>query len=184
MNDDVVVAVAVDDHANPNWITTAIETINEANSPLILSSTSGNSDSGSDDDNNINNNNNVITPDCDEKFKYLGQTDINRIITVASFPTQDGDSWSPPCLMCVGFPTAPHGGLTVKANDLWTADNATSLKPSNIKGPTPSSSSMFMFGTFSNKRGKKDPPPEDAQPPHLSPSSPLGIPASDGILCW
>jgi hypothetical protein len=76
--------------------------------------------------------------------------------------------------------------LTVKANDnLWKASNdkATILKPGNINGPTPSSSSMFMFGTYSNTRGKKDAPPEDTQP-QFSPSSLLGILTSDSILCW
>jgi hypothetical protein len=87
--------------------------------------------------------------------------------------------------MCIGFPTAPRGGLTVKANDLWKAlnDKATILKPSNIKGPTPFSSSMFMFGTFSNTRGKKDLPQENA-PLHFPPSTLLDILANDGILCW
>jgi hypothetical protein len=88
--------------------------------------------------------------------------------------------------MCIGFPTAPHGGLTVKANDnLWKASNdkATILKLGNINGPTPYSSSMFMFGTYSNTRGKKDAPPEDTQP-QFSPSSLLGILVSDSILCW
>ena len=75
-----------DDH--DNWINTNIETINEANVPLIPSSVRDNSDISSDDNED---NNNVITPDCEEKFRYLGQTDINRIITVASFSTKDGD---------------------------------------------------------------------------------------------
>ena len=50
---------------------------------------------------------------------------------------------------------------------------------------------MFMFGTFAN--GKKDAPPqedfihpqeEDFIHPLSTPSSPLGILANDGILCW
>jgi hypothetical protein len=178
--DTAAAAAAANDHAH--WITTTIDNINEANSPLILSSLS----SSSDDDNN-NKNNTVLTPDSKEKFQYLGQTDINRIIMVASFPTTDS-SWSPPCLVCIGFPTAPRGGLTVNADDLWKAPHGTDtavLTPGNIRGPTPSSSSMFMFGTFSNSRGKKDPPPPERDiQPQLSPSLPLGILTDDGILCW
>jgi hypothetical protein len=169
---EFIAPAAVDDH----WINTTIETINEANTPLIFSSSVRDNSGSSSDDNEENNNNNyyynknnnIITLDCNEKFQYLGQTDINRIITVASFPTTDSD-WSPPCLVCIGFPTAPLGGLTVKANNLWKAsdenEEATILKPGNIKGPTPFSSPMFMFRTFSNTRGKKDPPPGDAPPP-------------------
>ena len=61
---------------------TNIKTINEANAPLILSSVRDNGDS----DNNEAWDNYVITPECEEKFHYIGQTDINCIITVASFP--------------------------------------------------------------------------------------------------
>jgi hypothetical protein len=184
---EFIAPVAVnDDHAH--WINTTIETINEANTSLIFScSVRDNSDSSSDnneENNNNSKNNNVITPDCNEKFQYLGQTDINHIITVASFPMTDGD-WSLPCLVCIGFPTTPRGGLTVKANDLWTASNeneeAPILKPGNIKGPTPFSSPMFTFKNFSNTRGKKDLSPEDAPPP-FSPSSLLGILTNDSIL--
>ena len=85
------------DHVDTNnlnharWISTTIDDINEANIPLIFSSSDNieknNKNNKNNNNNNNNKNNHVITPDCNEKFQYLGQTDINRIITVASFPT-------------------------------------------------------------------------------------------------